>query len=61
MAFDFLEEIEISEIGMLGVGEMAVGVVAVVAFDAVICEEGLDLIHGLDHTGLGDLVFDDRI
>lgn len=52
LTFDFLQEIEIAKIRALRVGEVAVRVVAVVALDAVLREQGLDVIDGLDHARL---------
>lgn len=52
LAFDCLEKIHGAEVGALRVGEIAVGVIAVVAFDAVLREQGLDGIDGVHHAGL---------
>ena len=50
VAFDFLEKIEIAKIRTLRVGEVAIGIVAVMAFDAVFREQCLNLIDRLDHA-----------
>lgn len=50
LTFDFLEKIEVAKIRALWIGEVAVGVVAVVAFDAVFRQHGLDVIDRLDNA-----------